>query len=188
MTHHKYTGLIYLRIHILLGHEIHPVIHRSDKCQISHPVVGYECGRGHASFNILDRLPSLGFSFRRHLELLIDFRHGLSDEIPILAVGFNIVSSRDGHLNEGELSVILRVSIEKILQCPQTLHQTLRVVQTIDSKSDSDPARNTETPPCASHKVFDLHRLCEIRELAKVHTDRTSCQSCLMPAAAHNRL
>src|SRR5206468_8756689 len=70
----------------------------------------------------------------------------------------------------------------------QTLHQTLRVIQTIDSKSDSDPARNTETPPCASHKVFDLHRLCEIRELAKVHTDRTSCQSCLMPAVEHNRL
>src|SRR5207253_5526373 len=132
--------------------------------------VGHECGGGHASFNILDRLPSLVFSFLRHLKLLIDFRHGLSDEIPILAVGFNIVPSRDGHLKEGELPAILRVSIKKILQCPQTFHQTLRVIQTINTESDSEPARNTQTPPGASHKVFDLHRLCEIGKLAEVHT------------------
>ena len=188
MTHDEYTGLIDLRSHILFGHEVHPVIYRTDKCQVSHPVVRHECGRGHASFDILDRLPSLVFSVRWNLEPVIDFRHGLSDEIPILAIGFNVVSSRDGHLKKGERPTILGVSIEKILQCPQTLHQTLGVIQTIDTESDSNPSRNTQASTCASHEVFDLHRLCEIGKQVKVHADRTCCQFCLMPAIEHNRL
>src|SRR4029078_2633657 len=119
----------------------------------------------------LDRLPCLAFPVRQYLEPLIDLRHGHSDEIPILAIDFNIVSSRDGHLKKGERPAILGVSGEKLLQCPQTLHQPLGVIHTIDTESDSTPARNTEPPPGAGHEVFDLRGLCEIGELLKVHTD-----------------
>src|SRR3954463_16179381 len=102
VAHYKHTGLIDLRRHIFLGYEIHPVVYRSDECQVGHSVVRHEGGWRHTAFDVLDRFPSLVFPVLRHLEALIDLRYRLSNEIPILAIDFNIVSSWDRDLKEGK--------------------------------------------------------------------------------------
>src|SRR5690349_5710286 len=101
----------------------------------------------------------------------VDILDSLPYDVAVSAIGLDLASCGNGHLNEREQTTVLGVPAEKPIQGPEPLEQTLRIVQPVHADSEPDARSCADSPADQIHGQFHLRRGSALREGSKVHAD-----------------
>ena len=117
---------------VLVGDQVHPISSRGDETSIRQCVHGRELIHGYTGVHEMN-----GHEFDRS-ELTVDTSDELFRHASQVLVLFDVLSRRNGELDEDDLADPFRVLVQESLERVKLLRYTLDVIQSVDTDNDLD--------------------------------------------------
>ena len=115
---------------VLLGHQVHAVLQRSDESHVGGPIVRGEPLALQAPMHVPDRRPAPA------RELAVDLADETVDERLVLLVPRDLLAARNDDLDQGHLALHLGMPAQERAERLELLRHALRVVQPVDPEDE----------------------------------------------------
>ncbi len=89
----------------------------------------------------------------------VDVVGGLTDEVPIASIRFNVARGRYGDLDKSKFASMVRVLLEKRIDGPEAFQQSFGVIEAVDAESDACLGLADVQVTQDLHRALDLGRL-----------------------------